>query len=167
MAYDRVKYLPTVKRIPDELWNEIRMILPSEKPSNTIGRPVVSFRKVLEGILYVLRTGCQWKMLPKEFGSGLTCHRRFQQWSLSEVSKKLWTRSWASTLLLLAKNRPMVSATGWSSIETRLEMIIVSRRPEYNLTVKLDGVTPESQQILLEYLDEHKWGVSMSTSYYR
>jgi hypothetical protein len=38
-------------------------------------------------------------------------------------------------------------------------MIIVSKRPEYNLTVKLDGVTPESQQILLEYLDEHEWGV--------
>jgi putative transposase len=92
VAYDRVKYLPTVKRIPDELWDEIRMILPPEKPINTIGRPVVSFRKVLEGILYVLRTGCQWKMLPKEYGSGSTCHRTFQQWSLSEIFKKLWTR---------------------------------------------------------------------------
>ena len=96
MAYDRVKYLPTVKRIPDEIWDEIRMILPPEKPDNTIGRPVVSFRKVLEGILYVfwnvLRTGCQWKMLPKEYGSGSTCHRRFQQWSISEVFERLWTR---------------------------------------------------------------------------
>ena len=92
MAYDRVKYLPTVKRIPDELWDEIRLILPSEKPNNTIGRPAVSFRKVLDGILYVLRTGCQWKMLPKEFGSGSTCHRRFQQWSRSKVFQRLWTR---------------------------------------------------------------------------
>ena len=47
MAYDRVKYLPTVRKIPDELWDEIRLILPSEKPNNTIGRPAVSFRKVL------------------------------------------------------------------------------------------------------------------------
>ena len=62
MAYDRVKYLPTVKRIPDELWNEIRMMLPPEKPINTIGRPVISFRKVLDGILYVLRMGRQWKI---------------------------------------------------------------------------------------------------------
>ena len=92
MAYDRVKYLPTVKRIPDEIWDEIRMILPHEKPDNTIGRPAVSFRKVLDGILYVLRTGCQWKMLPKEYGSGSTCHRRFQQWSISEVFQRLWTR---------------------------------------------------------------------------
>jgi transposase len=92
VAYDRVKYLPTVKRIPDEIWDEIRMILPPEKPINTIGRPVVSFRKILEGILYVLRTGCQWKMLPKEYGSGSTCHRRFQQWSLFKVFQRLWTR---------------------------------------------------------------------------
>jgi transposase len=67
VAYDRLKYLLTIKRISDELWNEIRVILPSEKPDNTIGRPAVSFRKRLEGILYVLRTGCQWKMLPKEY----------------------------------------------------------------------------------------------------
>jgi transposase len=92
VAYDRVKYLPTVKRIPDELWNEISLILPSEKPINTIGRPAVSFRKVLDGILFVLRTGCQWKMLPKEYGSGSTCHRRFQQWSKSKVFQKLWAR---------------------------------------------------------------------------
>jgi transposase len=61
VAYDRVKYLPTVKRIPDEIWDEmwdeIRMFLPPEKPTNNMGRPAVSFRKVLEGILYVLRTG--------------------------------------------------------------------------------------------------------------
>ena len=92
MAYDRVKYLPTVKRMPDELWDAIKLILPSEKPNNTIGRPAVSYKKVLDGILYVLRTGCQWKMLPKEYGSGSTCHRRFQQWSLSKVFERLWTR---------------------------------------------------------------------------
>ena len=39
-----------------------------------------------------LRTGCQWKMLPKEFGSGSTCHRRFQQWSISKVLQRLWSR---------------------------------------------------------------------------
>src|SRR5438105_7437088 len=59
--------------------------------------------------------------------------------------------SWASTLLLLAKNRLMVTTTDWRSIESRLEQILISRRLEYNLPVKLDGVTPKSQQILLEY----------------
>jgi hypothetical protein len=65
--------------------------------------------------------------------------------------------SWASILLLLAKNRLMVTTTDWRSIESRVEMILISRRLEYNLPAKLDGVKPESQQILLEYLDEHKW----------
>ena len=65
--------------------------------------------------------------------------------------------SWASTLLLLAKNRLMVTTTDWRSIESRVELILISRRLEYKLPVKLEGVTPESQQILLEYLDEHKW----------
>jgi hypothetical protein len=65
--------------------------------------------------------------------------------------------SWASTLLLLAKNRLMVTTTTeWHSIESRVELILISTR-EYNLPVKLDGIKPESQQILLEYLDEHKW----------
>src|SRR3954453_397669 len=64
--------------------------------------------------------------------------------------------SWASTLLLLAKNRPMVTTTDWRSIESQVDLILISTR-KYNLPAKLDGVKPESQQILLEYLDEHKW----------
>ncbi|MGB8035233.1 MAG: transposase [Nitrososphaeraceae archaeon] len=58
--------------LPDDLWDEVKNILPAEKPVETIGRPVVPFRKVLDGVLYMLRTGCQWKMLPKEYGSGST-----------------------------------------------------------------------------------------------
>jgi len=54
-------------------------MLPTEKPNKTIGLPVIPFRKVLNGILYVLRTDCQWKMLSKEYGSDFTCHRRLQQ----------------------------------------------------------------------------------------
>jgi transposase len=89
----RKKHLPTIRKMPDDLWNEIKIILPPEKPDKTVGRPVVPFRKILDGILYVLRTGCQWKMLlPKEYGSGSTCHRRFQEWTLSKIFEKLWIR---------------------------------------------------------------------------
>ena len=91
-AYKRKKHLQTIRKIPDELWDEIKLLLPPEKPNNTTGRPIVPFRKVLDGILYVLRTGCQWKMLPKEYGSGSTCHRRFQEWILSNVFQRLWNR---------------------------------------------------------------------------
>jgi transposase len=48
-----------ILQIPDGLWDRIRIILPKEKPFKTIGRPIVPFRKVLDGILYILRTGCQ------------------------------------------------------------------------------------------------------------
>ena len=65
--------------------------------------------------------------------------------------------SWASTLLLLAKNRMVATPTNWRPIESQVELIFISRQLEYNLPAKLDGVKPESQQILLEYLDEHKW----------
>jgi transposase len=73
--------LRTIWRIPDDLWVELQALLPPEKPPKTPGRPAVPFRQVTDGILYVLRTGCQWKALPKEYGSGSTCHRRFQAWA--------------------------------------------------------------------------------------
>jgi transposase len=40
--------------------------------------------------MYVLRTGCHWKMLPKEYGSGSTYHMRFQDWIGKGVFQKLW-----------------------------------------------------------------------------
>ncbi len=86
------KNISTITKISDELWDKINDLLPYEKPNNTIGRPIIPFRKVLNGILYVLRTGCQWKMIPKEYGSGSTCHRRFQQWIQLDIFKKIWIK---------------------------------------------------------------------------
>ena len=86
------KYVRTITLIPDDLWNEITNILPDEKPENTIGRPIVPYRKVFDGIMFILRTGSQWKMLPKEYGSGSTCHRRFQEWRQFGIFDRLWTR---------------------------------------------------------------------------
>ncbi|EPE82033.1 hypothetical protein LEP1GSC021_1539, partial [Leptospira noguchii str. 1993005606] len=37
-------------------------------------------RVVMTGIIYRMKTGCQWRAIPNEFGSGQTCHRRFQEW---------------------------------------------------------------------------------------
>jgi transposase len=90
VPYIRVKHIPTIRKIPDDLWDEIKLLLAPEKSNKTIGRPVIPSRRVLDGIVYILRTGCQWKMLPEEYGSGSTCHRRFQQWIVSDVFRKLW-----------------------------------------------------------------------------
>ncbi len=72
---------------------EIKIILPREK-TKTVGRPIIPYRKVLDDILYIFRTGCQWmKMLPSEYGSGSTCHhRRFQEWNRLDRFKKGWIR---------------------------------------------------------------------------
>lgn len=82
----------TIIKISDNLWNMGSNLLPSEKPVSTIGHPINHYRKVMDGILYVLRIGCRWKMLPKEFGSGSTCHRQFQQWIQLGIFKKIWIR---------------------------------------------------------------------------
>ena len=86
------KHKHSITRIPDRLWEEIIAVLTAEKPSNTIGRPIVPFRNVMGGIVYVLRTGCQWKMLPGEYGSGSTRHRRFQEWVRLGIFKKMWIK---------------------------------------------------------------------------
>jgi hypothetical protein len=66
MSYDLTRHhrenkkkkhlLPTIRCIPDLVWNEVKEILPKEKPPKTVGRPSVPYRTVLDGILYVLRT---------------------------------------------------------------------------------------------------------------
>ena len=66
MPYRPIKHLPSIRKIPDELWDEIKIILPPEKANKTIGRPVISFRKVLDGILYILRTGYEMEDATKK-----------------------------------------------------------------------------------------------------
>jgi transposase len=102
----------TTTKVSDELWYMIGNLLPDEKPGNTIGRPAIPFRKVMDGIFYVLRTGCQWKMLPQEFGSGSTCNRRFQQWIKLDIFKKMWVR------LLKEYNRKEGIKWTWQSIDS-------------------------------------------------
>jgi len=67
-------------QIPDALWERIDLVLPLYKQSRKGGRPRLSLRKVVNGILYVLQTGCQWKAMPREFGSGSAIHAYFQEW---------------------------------------------------------------------------------------
>lgn len=56
----------TLWRMPDALWVKLEPLLPPAKARGTPGRTALAQRRVMNGILYVLRTGCQWKSLPKE-----------------------------------------------------------------------------------------------------
>jgi transposase len=82
-----------LREIPEVLWNLIEPLLPPDKPPGANGRPRVPNRTVLNGILYVLRTGCQWKMILREYGSGSppkADHLRFQTWARAGVFKRIW-----------------------------------------------------------------------------
>jgi transposase len=77
-------------QLPDVLWERIEPLLPNYKRSCKGGRPRLPLRNVVTGILYVLRTGCQWKAMPTEFGSGSAIHAYFQKWVECSVFAKLW-----------------------------------------------------------------------------
>ncbi len=88
----RAKRRNGLREIPEDLWQLIEPILPPDKLPGSNGRPSVTNRRVLNGILYVLRTGCQWKMVPREYSSGSTCHLRFQTWVKAGLFKKMWRK---------------------------------------------------------------------------
>jgi len=68
--------------VPDTLWGVIEPLLPASLPKPQGGRPRVCDRACLTGILFILRSGMPWRMLPKELGcgSGMTCWRRLRDW---------------------------------------------------------------------------------------
>ena len=77
-------------RMPDAMWERMEMLLPRRRRSRKGGRPPLPQRQVADGIFYVLRTGCQWKAAPREFGSGSSLHRYFQAWTKRGVFRQLW-----------------------------------------------------------------------------
>ena len=78
--------------VSDELWKRVEPHLQVERPKPNGGRPRVSDRAALTGILFVLRSGMGWEHLPKEMncGSGMTCWRRLRDWQASGVWQKIW-----------------------------------------------------------------------------
>jgi len=79
-----------VTDLTDAQWAKIEPLLP--RPAST-GRPRADDRRTLNGIMYVLRTGCRWRDLPAEYGSSTTCWRRLQRWQ----AEGIWPRIWQAT----------------------------------------------------------------------
>jgi transposase len=77
--------------VSDELWEMIEPLLPKEQPKPKGGRPRVDDRATLTGILFVLKSGIPWEMLPQEMGcgSGMTCWRRLKEWHQAGVWERL------------------------------------------------------------------------------
>jgi len=78
--------------VPDELWAVIKPLLPAHRAqADKRGRPPVPDRAALTGILFVLKSGIPWEMLPAEMGcgSGMTCWRRLRDWHKAGVWQRL------------------------------------------------------------------------------
>src|SRR3712207_9324079 len=77
--------------VTDQLWEIVEPLLPPEEPKPKGGRPRVPNRAALTGIVFVLKTGIPWEMLPKEMGcgSGSTCWRRLSDWQEAGVWRRL------------------------------------------------------------------------------
>jgi transposase len=78
--------------IDDGLWKQIEPLLPKKRRRKRhAGRLPLCDRRVLSGILFVLRSGIPWEMLPKEMGcgSGMTCWRRLKAWQRARVWDRL------------------------------------------------------------------------------
>ena len=77
--------------VPDELWREVAPLLPKEPAKPKGGRPRVPDRACLAGIIFVLKSGIPWELLPQEMGcgSGMTCWRRLRAWQQADVWRRL------------------------------------------------------------------------------
>jgi transposase len=92
--------MPQIKSwtVSDAFWAKVEPLVPvSTRPEGRIyrrkpgaGRPPMPARQVFAAIVYVLRTGCQWKALPREFGSASAIHTHFQRWQKMGFFLRLW-----------------------------------------------------------------------------
>ena len=80
----------TPKFLTDEQWARIAPLLPSERPGFKGGRPRRRNREVLEGILWIRRTGARWRDLPQRYPSPSTCWRSLKRWDEEDLWLQIW-----------------------------------------------------------------------------
>ena len=76
--------------LTDEQWAVVNPLIPKPpKRADGKGRPRIDDRQILNGILWIMRTGAQWKDLPDRYPSYQTCHRRYQEWVRAGVFESM------------------------------------------------------------------------------
>lgn len=78
--------LPGLPTLTDVQWERLRPLLPAQKPRT--GRPATDHRLIVEGMLWVVRTGSSWRELPERFGPWSTVASRYQRWCKAGI----WTQ---------------------------------------------------------------------------
>ena len=112
--------------VSDDLWAVIEPLLPPHPPQPKGGHPWLPDRPALCGIIYVLKTGIQWKLLPLELGcgSGVTCWRRLRDWQEAGV--------WAGLHRMLLERLSDAGCLDWSRASLDSASVAVkkgARRP--------------------------------------
>ncbi|MDT0500768.1 IS5 family transposase [Halomonas sp. PAR7] len=159
------------KIVSDELWEIVEPLLPPEKPKPRGGRPPNSNRATLTGILFVLKAGIPWDMLPQEMGcgSGVTCWRRLRDWHEAGVWQRLhqvllehlhgadrldWDRACMDSASIKAKKRG--AATGPNPTDRGrpgTKRHLLSDRFGTPLAVRLTGANTHDSVLLEDLLD--------------
>jgi transposase len=75
--------------LTDEQWEQVAPLLPPQRPRT--GRPAKDHRIVLNGILWILRTGAPWRDLPDRYGPWQTIYSRFRRWQEAGVWDQILT----------------------------------------------------------------------------
>lgn len=87
---EKPEVLPTIWRIPDELWSKIKPILDQYDPHKRMGRKRIDQREALDAVIFRMRSGCQWNQLPSEFPDDSSVHRTFQRWVKLGILERIW-----------------------------------------------------------------------------
>jgi putative transposase len=88
-----IKPLDTIWEVSDYLWERIEPILLEDAPPPPKchgGRERIDWRAAFNGIIFRLRSGCQWNKLPKQYGDDSSVHRWFQRWCQHGVFERIW-----------------------------------------------------------------------------
>ena len=100
------KPLGTIWRADDDLWAVFAAVQAELDPPSKGHRQRIDQRQALDGVIYYLRTGCQWEALPAEFGDDPSAHRTMQRWVAKGVLRR------ARGLLVAACDD--LGAVGWA-----------------------------------------------------
>jgi transposase len=74
--------------LSDEQWAVLEPLIAKQKAGR--GRPRAEDRRTLNGIIFVLKTGCAWEDMPREYGAHVTCWRRLNRWSEDGTWERVW-----------------------------------------------------------------------------